>query len=50
MKAPIGPFIALRGLGVVASSTRKLETLPIYKHTRQSGAPPNSVAMVGRRF
>jgi hypothetical protein len=38
-----GSFIALRGIGVVASSTRKLENFPVRGHTGQSGAPPDSV-------
>jgi hypothetical protein len=33
------PFIAPRGLGVVAFSTRKLENFSVYWLTEQSGAP-----------
>jgi hypothetical protein len=45
------PFIAPRGLEVVAFSTRKLENFPIYEITEQFGVPLEiRPATVGRRF
>jgi hypothetical protein len=45
------PFIAPRGIGVVAFSTRKLENFSVYWLTGQSGAPLDFIpTTVARRF